>query len=240
MAAAAHQPPPSASPVPADSTPIAHPLFSRIRLAGPSDIPHIHKLIHEIAVYERLTHLFSATESSLSAHLFSSPPFQSFTMFILEVSHEPFPENSPHNSNSHYSPVVRIVDSEVPLDDPERELYKSEDENVVVAGFVLFFPKFSALLGKPGFFVEAIVVRKCYRRKGLGKMLLSAVVNQAVEMDYCQVELVVLERNVRAIKFYEEMGAQILGEWRVCDLTGDSLRVLQTNDCELSLLNHYG
>lgn len=111
------------------------------------------------------------------------------------------------------------------MDDPEWEVFKSEDENVVVAGFVLFFPNFSTFLGKPGFYVEDIFVRECYRRKGLGKVLLSAVAKQAVKMDYGRVEWVVLDWNENAIRFYKEMGAQILPEWRICRLTGKSLEV---------------
>ncbi|KGN52260.1 probable acetyltransferase NATA1-like [Cucumis sativus] len=230
MAAAAPPPPPTPTPTPpstvtADSSPIGNPLFTRIRLAAPSDVPHIHKLIYQMAVFERLTHLFSATEASLSAHLFSSTPFQSFTVFILEVSTKPFPENSPHNYNPNYTPVARIINSDLPVDDPEREIFKSEDENVVVAGFVLFFPNFSTFLGKPGLYVEDIFVRECYRRKGFGKLLLSAVAKQAVKMNYGRVEWVVLDWNANAIRFYEEMGAQILPEWRICRLTGKTLEV---------------
>jgi GNAT superfamily N-acetyltransferase len=54
----------------------------------------------------------------------------------------------------------------------------------VIAGFVLFFPNVSTILGKPGFYVEELFVRDCYRRKGFGKMLFSAVVAQVVKMRY--------------------------------------------------------
>lgn len=93
-----------------------------------------------------------------------------------------------------------------------------------MAGFVLFFPNYSTFLAKPGFYIEDLFVRECYRRKGLGKMLLSAVAQQAARMGYGRVEWVVLDWNENAIKFYEEMGAQILQEWRVCRLTGDALQ----------------
>lgn len=66
-------------------------------------------------------------------------------------------------------------------------------------------------------------MRECYRRKGFGRMLLSAVAKQAVKMGYGRVEWVVLDWNVNAIKFYEEMGAKVLSEWRICRLTGDAL-----------------
>ncbi|XP_054810385.1 probable acetyltransferase NATA1-like [Prosopis cineraria] len=229
MAAAAPPPPPTPAPVEAlpQSTPVSHPVFSRVRLATPLDVPHIHKLIHQMAVFEHLTHLFSATESSLSSTLFNSQPFQSFTVFILEVSRNPFLESA---FNPFYKPTVRIVNLDLPIEDPERETFKSESDDVVVAGFVLFFPNYSTFLGKPGFYIEDLFVRECYRRKGFGKMLLSAVAKQAVEMGYGRVEWVVLDWNVNAIKFYEDMGAKILHEWRICRLTGEALQAYGTAD----------
>lgn len=74
-----------------ETSPTSHPVFSRIRLATPSDVPFIHKLIHQMAVFERLTHLFVATESGLASTLLNSPPFQAVTVFLLEISRSPFP-----------------------------------------------------------------------------------------------------------------------------------------------------
>ena len=69
----------------------------------------------------------------------------------------------------------------------------------MVGGFVLFFPNYSTFLGKPGFYVEDLFVRECYRRKGFGKMLLSAVAAQAAKMGRGRVDWVVLDWNVNAI-----------------------------------------
>ncbi|KAL9402678.1 hypothetical protein Peur_006527 [Populus x canadensis] len=229
MAAAAPPLPPTPAPTAptglpdSDSTPVGHPLFARIRLATPLDIPHIHKLIHQMAIFEKLTHLFTATESSLASTLFKSPPFLSFTIFLLEVSSHPFEKDSNFHSQS-FTPIERIFNLDHSLIDPEAETFKNgTNGDVVVAGFVLFFPNFSTFLGKPGFYVEDLFVRECYRRKGLGKLLLSAVASQAVKMGYGRVEWVVLDWNVNAIKFYEEMGADVLPEWRICRLTGPAL-----------------
>ncbi|KAL5569357.1 hypothetical protein UlMin_025932 [Ulmus minor] len=226
MAAAAPPPPPAPVPsppytVPEDKTPVGHPVFARIRLAQPSDVPHIHKLIHQMAVFERLTHLFAATEASLASTLFNSPPFQSVTVFLLEVSSQPFPEQS---QNPLYPPKIQVVNLDLPIDDPEREVFKSGGSDVIVVGFVLFFPNYPTFLAKPGFYVEDLFVRECYRRKGFGRLLLCAVAKQAVKMGYGRVDWVVLDWNVNAIKFYEEMGAKISQEWRTCKLTGDSLQ----------------
>ncbi|GKV26462.1 hypothetical protein SLEP1_g35753 [Rubroshorea leprosula] len=95
---------------------------------------------------------------------------------------------------------------------------------IVIARFILFFPNYSTFLAKPRFYVEDLFVKECYRRKGFGKMLLSAVATQAMKMGYGRVEWVVPDWNVNAIKFYEQMGAKILQEWRICWLTGEALQ----------------
>ncbi|RDX60562.1 putative acetyltransferase NATA1-like protein, partial [Mucuna pruriens] len=225
MAAAAPPPPPTPAPEPAltlpENTPFGHPLFTRIRLAAPSDVPHIHKLIHQMAVFERLTHLFSATESSLAATLFSptAQPFQSFTIFLLEASPAPFPDSN----NPFFKPITKTVNLDLPIQDPERETFRTLPD-VTVVGFVLFFPNYSTFLAKPGFYVEDLFVRECYRRKGFGRLLLSAVAKQAVKMGYGRVEWVVLDWNINAISFYQQMGADVLNEWRICRLTGEALQ----------------
>ncbi|KAK4403891.1 putative acetyltransferase NATA1-like [Sesamum angolense] len=230
-AAAAPPPPPSAAPITLpDSTPSGQALFTRIRLATAEDVPHIHKLIHQMAVFERLTDLFQATPADLSATLFPPnppPPFTSFTFFSLELSSIPFPATA----NPHFPPLLNSVLLDLPIDDPQRESFRSRandvnilGNDVIVGGFVLFFPNYSTFLAKPGFYIEDIFVRECYRRKGLGKMLLSAVAAQAAKMGYGRVEWVVLDWNVNAITFYEQMGAQILPQWRICRLSGEVLQ----------------
>ncbi|PSS33400.1 Acetyltransferase NATA1-like [Actinidia chinensis var. chinensis] len=229
MAAASPPPPPTPAPTPAVTLPNSHTLFARIRLATSSDVPHIHKLIHQMAVFERLTHLFSATESSLSSTLFPttspSPPFHSTTVLLLEISPTPFPTTT----HSLFPPITKSFNFDLPIADPDADLFRSSPNNAVVAGFVLFFPNYSTFLAKPGFYIEDLFVRECYRRKGFGKMLLSAVAAQAAKMGYGRVEWVVLDWNVNAIKFYEEMGAQILQEWRICRLTGEALQAYALN-----------
>lgn len=120
---------------------------------------------------------------------------------------------------------------DLPIDDPEKELFRTQHGNeVFVAGFVLFFPNYSTFLGKHGFYVEDLFVRECYRRKGFGRMLLTAVAKQAVKMGYGRVEWTVLDWNLNAINFYEDMGANVLQDWRLCRLTGDNLESYGATD----------
>ncbi|KAM0062595.1 putative transcription regulator GNAT family [Helianthus debilis subsp. tardiflorus] len=225
MAAAAPPPPPTAAAELNMDLTTTYPLFTRIRLATKPDVPVIHKMIHQMAVFERLTHECSATEASLSATLFTNNnPFESFTVFLIEVSTTPIPPTPTHHPK--FTPIYKTLNLDLPVSDPELSSFVSStmDDGVVVAGFVLFFPNYSTFLAKPGFYIEDLFVRECYRRKGLGKMLLSAVAKQAVAMGYGRVEWVVLDWNVNAIKFYEQMGANVMQEWRVCRLTGDALQ----------------
>ncbi|KAJ4845805.1 hypothetical protein Tsubulata_027810, partial [Turnera subulata] len=213
-----------------NSTNPANPLYTRIRLATPKDVPHIHKLIHQLATCQNDTHLFTATESSLSSTLFSSPPFHSVTVLLLEASPQPF-KKLLHPTP--LTPLDHAIHLEEHIHDPEaatfRTNYMEEADGAVVAGFVLFTPGYSSFQAKPGFHVEDLLVRQCYRRKGLGRMLLSAVAEQAVKMGCARVEWSVLDWNVNAIRFYEEMGAKILSEWRICRLSDDALEAYGGN-----------
>ncbi|XP_078427568.1 GCN5-related N-acetyltransferase 8-like [Wolffia australiana] len=196
-------------------------LWARVRLAEKADVPQLLKMIQQMADFERLTHLLSATESSLSAALFPSadppPPFKSFTVFILDVSPDPIDSSA----DPFFTPVSRKIELPTAISDPEQQAFVSG--KATVAGFVLFFPNFSTFLAKPGFYVEDLFVREAYRRRGFGRMLLSAVAEQAAAMGFGRVEWCVLDWNENAIKFYEEMGAEVFREWRICRLSGAAL-----------------
>ncbi|RZC88044.1 hypothetical protein C5167_004222 [Papaver somniferum] len=211
-------------------------VFARIRLGEISDVPHIHKLIYQLAVFERFEHLFEATEKSLSATLFKSLPFQSVTCFILEVSQHPFPQDK-HSKNLHYTPIVKTVDLQEPIKDLDSNVFKVgnldsdfDGHDIVVVGWVIFFPNYPAFLAKQGFHVDNLFVREFYRGIGFGKMLLSAVATQAVKLGFCRVDWICLKWNQKAIKFYEEgIGAEVMNEWGVCRLVGKALEAYGGN-----------
>ncbi|VFQ64794.1 unnamed protein product [Cuscuta campestris] len=232
MAAAAPPPPPTAVPdvLKEDLLPTSQLLFTRIRLATAADVPLIYKLAYQLAVFERLTHEFFSTEASLSSAIFpesdpAPPPFTSLTVFLLEVSPNPFPLAPAAANTPNFSPIHKTLTLDLPINDPEAKTFQPMGLNdVTVAGYTLFFPKPSSFLVKPGFYIEDIFVREAYRRKGFGRMLMSAVAAQAARMGVSRVEWVVLDWNVNAIKFYEQMGAHVHQEWRICRLSGEALQ----------------
>lgn len=91
------------------------------------------------------------------------------------------------------------------------------------AGFALFFTNFSTFLGKPGLYLEDLYVREAYRRRGIGKALLTTLAQIAVNRGYGRFEWSVLDWNSPAIDFYRSLGALPMDEWTVQRVTGEAL-----------------
>lgn len=95
-----------------------------------------------------------------------------------------------------------------------------------IVGFALFFSNYSTFLTKPGIYLEDLFVLPDYRRKGIGKAMLSYLGKIAIERGVGRLEWSVLDWNQTAIAFYQEMGATVLPDWRICRVTEDALATL--------------
>ncbi|MEL6163238.1 MAG: GNAT family N-acetyltransferase [Cyanobacteria bacterium J06628_3] len=98
--------------------------------------------------------------------------------------------------------------------------------NGKTAGFALFLHNYSTFLTQPGIYLEDLFVLKEYRQKGIGKALLTKLAGIAVERNCGRLEWSVLNWNEPAKAFYRHMGADILEDWRICRVTGESLKKL--------------
>ncbi len=85
-----------------------------------------------------------------------------------------------------------------------------------IVGFGLYFTNYSTFLMKPGLYLEDLFVLPEYRRLGIGRALLSSLIQLAKEQGYGRVEWSVLDWNTEAISFYESLGANVLPNWRIC------------------------
>jgi GNAT superfamily N-acetyltransferase len=94
------------------------------------------------------------------------------------------------------------------------------------AGFALFFHNFSTFLGRRGIWLEDLFVRPAYRGQGCAKALLRALAAIAVERDCGRFEWAVLDWNMKAIGFYQTLGATMLPDWRIVRVTGPALAAL--------------
>jgi GNAT superfamily N-acetyltransferase len=91
------------------------------------------------------------------------------------------------------------------------------------AGFAFFFYNYSTWRGQPGLYLEDLFVLPEMRGKGIGKALLQHLAQIAVQENCYGIRWMVLEWNEPALKFYDSLGATILGEWETMLLTGDAL-----------------
>lgn len=94
------------------------------------------------------------------------------------------------------------------------------------AGFAFFFYNYSTWRGHPGLYLEDLFVLPELRGYGIGKGLLQELARIAVKEQCYGIRWMVLEWNEPAIKFYESIGAEILGEWETMLLTGPALKQL--------------
>ncbi len=95
-----------------------------------------------------------------------------------------------------------------------------------VAGYAVFFTTFSTFVAQPGIWLEDVYVRPALRGSGVGTALLSAVASRVLELGEGRLEFSALDWNERALRFYDGLGAEVLGDWLMLRMTGEPLRRL--------------
>jgi GNAT superfamily N-acetyltransferase len=95
----------------------------------------------------------------------------------------------------------------------------------VPAGFAIFFSHYSTWRGR-GLYLEDLFVRPEFRRRGIGKALISALAALKLREKRLFSRWTVLDRNQSATRMYGKSGADFLDEWRTVLLTGKSLKKL--------------
>ena len=95
-----------------------------------------------------------------------------------------------------------------------------------VVGFALFFHNYSTFLTNPGIYVEDLFVLPEFRRKGIGKAMLTYIAQLAVSRGCGRLEWSVLDWNESEIAFYKSLGTSILPDWRICRVSANSLHKL--------------
>ena len=93
-------------------------------------------------------------------------------------------------------------------------------------GFAVWFLNFSTFSGRYGIYLEDIFVRPAFRGKGIGKALMRYLAQRCVAQNFARFEWSVLDWNKPSIDFYRSIGADVLEEWRICRMSGESLEKL--------------
>lgn len=90
-------------------------------------------------------------------------------------------------------------------------------------GFALYFHNYSTFLARRGLYLEDLFVVPQARGRGYGKALIAHCARIAVARGCGRFEWSVLDWNQPAIDFYRSLGAELLPDWRICWMTGESL-----------------
>lgn len=92
-----------------------------------------------------------------------------------------------------------------------------------IVGISLYFWGYSTWKGKM-LYLDDLVVRESYRRRGIGKALFNRTVELAREGGAGQMRWQVLDWNTPAIDMYRNARADFYGNWLTCKLEKDRLK----------------
>jgi GNAT superfamily N-acetyltransferase len=170
-----------------------------IRRARPDDVPHILRLIRDLATYEREPDAVKNTEEALRECLFGEHPAV-FCHVVEDTAPAPAPGAGPEAR-----PTV-------------------VEAGPTVVGLALWFLNYSTWEGTHGIWLEDLYVDPAVRGRGHGKRLLLHLAGIAAERGYARLEWTVLDWNEPSIGFYRSLGAVPMDEWTTYRLAGDALR----------------
>lgn len=94
------------------------------------------------------------------------------------------------------------------------------------AGFALYYRTFSTFAARPGIFLEDLYVRPDFRKRGIGRALLTAVAQIAHGRSAGRLEWTALKWNSKALALYAAVGAKPMEEWTLLRMGPDAIAKL--------------
>lgn len=93
-------------------------------------------------------------------------------------------------------------------------------------GLSLYFYEFSTWLGRPGIYIQDLVVAEAARGSGLGRRLVAETVRAGQRRGATHLRLSVDRHNESAINFYRSIGMDASGDERIYHAHGDAFQHL--------------
>ncbi len=115
------------------------------------------------------------------------------------------------------------------VDPPHFQALVAEVDGVF-AGISLFFPTFSTWSGRPGVYVQDLVVEPGFRGQDIGRRLIRETARIAAAEGATHMKLAVDTQNMSAQAFYERMGLKPATDDILCFAHGDDFRALAAAD----------
>ena len=164
-----------------------------IRRAVKKDCPRLLELVKELALYEKAPYEVTVTLEHFIESGFGEKPV--WWAFVA---------------------ASQIEDSQAPS--PQGEGVGGE----VIQGFALYYIRYSTWKGQ-AMYLEDILVTEAARGKGIGKLLMDRLIEEAKEKGLKRIIWQVLEWNAPAINFYKKYPSHFDAEWINCKLTDKEL-----------------
>ena len=90
--------------------------------------------------------------------------------------------------------------------------FDEESAHERIVGFALYYVRYSTWKGQK-MYLEDILVTDEFRGRGIGQMLMDALINEARDKKFQGITWQVLDWNELAINFYKKYNARFDGEW---------------------------
>jgi GNAT superfamily N-acetyltransferase len=109
--------------------------------------------------------------------------------------------------------------------DPRVFAHVAEQDDRIV-GIAIWFRNYSTWTGKPGLYLEDLVVQEEARGLGVGRALFEELARVAKAQGCARIDWAVLDWNEAAMDFYRRIGGRAQLGWQPWRLDGDALETL--------------